>query len=179
MSRIGVQPVAVPDKVEVSVTDRELTIKGPKGELSSPIPRGVSAKVEDGQVVFERTSDEKTAKAAHGLARALAANAVQGVSQGFERQLSIVGVGYRAQAQGRKVTLTLGFSHPVEFEPPEGVDVVVEDQTKLVVRGIDKQAVGQVAARLRALRPPDAYKGKGVRFTDERIKLKPGKAGTK
>ena len=177
MSRVGLKPITLPDKVSVQIGDGELKVKGPKGELSTPMPPGITAKAEDGSLSFEREGNERQARAYHGLARSLAANAVQGVSEGFERKLTIVGVGYRAVAKGKAVELSLGYSHPVVFDPPAGVEIVVEDQTKLAVRGIDKQAVGQTAAELRALRPPDPYKGKGVRYADELVRLKAGKSG--
>lgn len=179
MSRVGSQPVQLPEKVSVEQAGGRLTVKGPKGSLEVHIPKGVSCSVEDGTVTFDRDSEDRTVRAKHGLARALLANAVHGVHAGYERRLQIVGVGYRAASQGKNVQLTLGYSHPVDFEVPEGIEVAVEDNTKLVVRGIDKQAVGQVAADIRALRPPDAYKGKGVRFADEVVRLKAGKAGAR
>jgi large subunit ribosomal protein L6 len=177
MSRVGSKPITLPDKVSVDVAEQGLRVKGPKGELETPLPAGVAARVENGELSFDRERSDRQSRAFHGLARALAANAVQGVSQGFERRLQIVGVGYRALAKGKQVELSLGYSHPVVFDPPEGIEVAVEDQTKLVVRGIDKQAVGQVAAKLRSLRPPDPYKGKGVRYADETVRLKAGKSG--
>jgi large subunit ribosomal protein L6 len=177
MSRVGSKPITLPDKVSVDVAEQGLRVKGPKGELETPLPAGVAARVENGELSFDRGGSDRQSRAFHGLARALAANAVQGVSQGFERRLQIVGVGYRALAKGKQVELSLGYSHPVVFDPPEGIEVAVEDQTKLVVRGIDKQAVGQVAAKLRSLRPPDPYKGKGVRYADETVRLKAGKSG--
>lgn len=177
MSRVGLKPITLPDRVSVDVGDGQLKVKGPKGELLTPLPPGIAAKVEEGALSFERRGDERQARAYHGLARALAANAVHGVSEGFEKKLAIVGVGYRAAAKGKAVELNLGFSHPVVFNPPEGVEIAVEDQTKLAVRGIDRQAVGQTAAELRALRPPDPYKGKGVRYADELVRLKAGKSG--
>jgi large subunit ribosomal protein L6 len=177
MSRVGLKPITLPDKVSVDVKDGAVVVKGPKGELTTPVPEGISAKIEDGGLQFARADEERQTRAFHGLARSLANNAIQGVSQGFERRLAIVGVGYRAVAKGKAVEFNLGYSHPVVFNPPAGIEVAVEDQTKLVVRGIDKQQVGQVAAELRALRSPDPYKGKGVRYEDETIRLKAGKTG--
>jgi len=177
MSRVGLKPIALPEKVSVEVKDGAVVVKGPKGELTTPMPAGITAAVEDGGLKFSRADEERQTRAFHGLARSLAANAVRGVSIGFERRLAIVGVGYRAIAKGKKVEFNLGYSHPVVFDPPAGVEIVVEDQTKLVVRGTDKQQVGQVAAELRALRKPDPYKGKGVRYEDETIRLKAGKTG--
>lgn len=177
MSRVGLKQIPLPDKVSVDVKDGAIVVKGPKGELTTPMPEGISAKIEDGTLTFLRADEERQTRAYHGLARSLASNAVQGVSQGFERRLAIVGVGYRAVAKGKAVEFNLGYSHPVVFDPPNGIEVAVEDQTKLVVRGIDKQQVGQVAAELRALRAPDPYKGKGVRYEDETIRIKAGKTG--
>lgn len=179
MSRVGLKAITLPDKVDVTIGDGTLSVKGPKGSMATPLPRGITATVEGRQVKFARASDAGPVRALHGLARALAANAVTGVTTGFERRLEIVGVGFRAQVQGRKVTFSIGYSHPVEFAMPAGIDIAIEDQTKVVVRGTDKQAVGQVAAQIRGLRPPDAYKGKGIRFAGEVIRLKAGKAGSK
>ena len=177
MSRVGLKSITLPDKVSVDVKDGAVVVKGPKGELTTPMAEGISAKVEDGGLTFSRADEQRQTRAFHGLARSLANNAIQGVTQGFERRLAIVGVGYRAVAKGKAVEFNLGYSHPVVFTPPAGIEVAVEDQTKLVVRGIDKQQVGQVAAELRALRSPDPYKGKGVRYEDETIRLKAGKTG--
>jgi len=179
MSRVGLKPIALPEKVDVSVVPAGLMIKGPKGSLTTPIPAGIKCSIAAGQVRFERDADDGPTRALHGLARALAANAVTGVTAGFERRLELVGVGFRVSVQGRKVVFNIGYSHPVEFAVPTGVDIAVEETTKVVIRGIDRQAVGQVAAQLRALRPPDAYKGKGIRYAGEVIKLKAGKAGSK
>lgn len=152
----------------------DLIVKGPKGMLRVPVPLGISLEKQDGKVSFRRVDDDHAAL--HGLCRALLANAVQGVTKGFERHLDIVGIGYRAESKGRVVQFTLGYSHPIDFALPEGVSVAVEKQTHLVVSGADKQQVGQVAAKMRALRPPDPYKNKGVRYTGERLKKKVGKA---
>ena len=179
MSRVGLKRIELPSGVSIDVTEEELTVKGPKGTLKTPVPPGIRAKLADGVVTFERADDSGRLRAFHGLARALAANAVTGVTEGFQRRLEIQGVGYRATRQGKGVQFSLGDSHPIDFVPPEGVSVEVEDNTKIVVSGIDKQAVGQVAAEIRSLRPPDAYKGKGVRHAGEQVKLKPGKAGAK
>jgi len=177
MSRVGLKPITLPDKVSVDVKDGAVVVKGPKGSLTTPMPKGISASVEEGGLTFVRANEERQTRAFHGLARSLANNAILGVTQGFERRLAIVGVGYRAIAKGKKVEFNLGYSHPVVFDPPAGIEVLVEDQTKLVVRGMDKQQVGQVSAELRALRSPDPYKGKGVRYEDETIRLKAGKTG--
>jgi len=185
MSRIGKKPIPIPNGVQVAVGPDHLEVNGPRGTLRSPIPSGISFKVEDGWLQAERSSDELAAL--HGLARALAANAIQGVSTGFSRELDIVGVGYKAEVKGQTVVFSLGYSHPIEFPIPEGIEIKVDRKPKqidqyqmsLMVTGNDKQQVGQVAAHLRGLRKPDAYKGKGVRYADEVLKLKPGKAGTK
>lgn len=179
MSRVGLKPIAVPEKVEVTVVGATLSVKGPKGTLTTPIPPGIRCQVVDKNVRFERDSDSGPARALHGLARALAANAVTGVTQGFVRRLEIVGVGFRAAVTGRKVQFNIGYSHVVEFAIPTGVEVAIEETTKVVIKGADRQQVGQVAAQIRALRPPDAYKGKGIRYAEETIKLKAGKAGSK
>jgi large subunit ribosomal protein L6 len=185
MSRIGKKPIQIPKGVDVKVGTDRLEFSGPKGTLQTPVPAGIGFKIEDGWLKAERSSDELAAL--HGLARALAANAIQGVSQGFSRELDIVGVGYKAELKGKTVLFTLGYSHQIEFPVPDDVDVKVERKPKqidqyqmsVMVSGRDKQQVGQVAAHLRALRKPDAYKGKGVRYAGEALKLKPGKAGTK
>jgi large subunit ribosomal protein L6 len=177
MSRIGKLPVKIPGGVDVKVTGRMINVKGPKGQLSFEHPLMVKVAVKDGEAVVEREGDKLEARARHGLVRSLINNMVTGVSEGFTRNLEIHGVGYRAQAQGSKVVFSLGHSHPIEFDLPEGIKVEVDKkQTRLTISGIDKQLVGQVAADMRALRPPDAYKGKGVRYAEERIRLKAGKA---
>lgn len=179
MSRIGNQPVPVPSGVTVALKGSTISAKGPKGQLSMSVPDFVTFEVGDGQVVVKRHNDSKPARARHGLGRALLNNMVVGVSTGFSKDLSIVGVGYKAETKGRTLVLHLGYSHPVEFAVPDGIDVTVTKNTSLKVSGIDKQAVGQVAAVIRGFRAPDAYKGKGVRYADEIIRLKAGKAGTK
>jgi large subunit ribosomal protein L6 len=179
MSRIGLKPITLPDKVSIDVGGAALTVKGPGGTLTTPLPRGIRCTVASGEVKFERSDDSGPMRAKHGMARALAANAVAGVVKPFEKRLEIIGVGFRAQLQGTKVQLSLGFSHPVNFNVPPGVTIAVEDQTKIVVKGSDRQAVGQVAAQIRALRPPDAYKGKGVRYSGETVRLKAGKTAGK
>jgi large subunit ribosomal protein L6 len=185
MSRIGKKVITVPKGVTVTVTERELEVKGPKGTLRTPVPEGITFRMEGDQLQAERASDDYRAQ--HGLARALANNAVVGVTEGFTRQMDIVGVGYKADIQGRKVVFSLGYSHPVEFSLPEGIDVRAERvatkgsipqyQTTLTLTGIDKQRLGQVAAEMHGLRKPDPYKGKGVRYADVQLKLKPGKTG--
>ena len=170
MSRIGNQPLALPAKVEVSIAGGEVTVKGPLGTLSRRIADGVTVEKDGETIVCKATRPE--ARALHGTTRALIANMVRGVSQGFERKLQLVGVGYRAQAQGDKVNLQLGFSHPVVHHLPKGVKAETPVQTEIVVRGVDKQQVGQVAAEIRADRPPEPYKGKGVRYSNERVVIK-------
>ncbi len=174
MSRIGRKLIDVPSGVTIQPEGSEVTVKGPKGALKVPLPAGIRLEKRDGHYLATRESDEQAAL--HGLFRSLLANAVHGVAKGFEKHLDIVGIGYRAESKGRSVTLSLGYSHPVEFALPEGVSVTVEKQTHLVVSGADKQQVGQIAAEIRALRPPDPYKNKGVRYTGERLKKKVGKA---
>jgi large subunit ribosomal protein L6 len=170
MSRIGNQPIALPAKVDVSIAGGEVTVKGPLGTLSRHIADGVTVEKDGETIVCKATRPE--ARALHGTTRALIANMVRGVSQGFEKKLSLVGVGYRAQAQGDKVNLQLGFSHPVVHVLPKGVTAATPVQTEIVVKGVDKQQVGQVAAEIRAYRPPEPYKGKGVRYSNERVVLK-------
>ncbi len=185
MSRIGRKPIAIPKGVTVAIQSGALEVKGAKGVLKTPIPDGVSFKIEGEELIAERASDEQTAL--HGLARALANNAIQGVTEGFSKQMDVVGVGYKADVQGRKVVFALGYSHPIEFPLPEGIDAKAERlttkgsiqqyQTTLTLSGIDKQKLGQVCAEMHKLRKPDAYKGKGVRYADVPLKLKPGKTG--
>lgn len=180
MSRIGKKPIQLPGGVTVKIEGRSIAVKGPKGELSWQCPEKTSVKEAGGAVVVERADDERQSRALHGLSRSLISNMVTGVSRGFTKTMEIVGVGYRAQAQAGKLVLALGYSHPVEYSLPEGVKAEVDKkQTTLTLTGPDKQKVGQVAAELKRLRPPDAYKGKGIRYAGERIKLKAGKAGKK
>ncbi len=174
MSRIGRKPIPLPKGVKVQIGE-QLLVEGPKGKLTVPVPKGVEVRQTDGILELVRQGDQYAAL--HGLTRALAANAVQGVSSGFTRELDIVGIGYRADVKGRIVTFTLGYSHPIELWLPEGVDVKIDKQTHLVLSGVDRQAVGQVAAHMRALRPPDPYKNKGVRYTGEALRKKVGKTG--
>jgi large subunit ribosomal protein L6 len=178
MSRIGKLPVSVPSGVNVTLDSDAVLVKGPKGELRQAfLSRIVSVKLEDGSVIVERKGDAKEHRAAHGLTRTLIANMVEGVSKGFRKSLEIQGVGYRVAKAGEKLNLSLGYSHPVVFEAPKGVALSVEGQNKIHVEGIDKQAVGQVAAEIRRLRPPEPYKGKGIRYAGEQIRKKLGKAG--
>jgi len=180
MSRIGRKPIEVPQGVDVKVDGGAVRIKGPKGELQWSYPERMKVALSEGKVLVGRAGDLKEDRSLHGLTRSLLANMVTGVSKGFERVLEISGVGYRAQVQGTKIVFTLGFSHPVEYQLPEGVTAAVDQKmTTLTLKGIDKQLLGQIAANIRNLRPPDIYKGKGVRYAGERLKLKVGKAGKK
>jgi large subunit ribosomal protein L6 len=175
VSRIGKQPISLPDGVEVTIEPELVKVKGPKGELQERVSRAIDVSEEDGQVVVTRPSDRGEHRALHGLTRSLIANMVEGVTNGFEKRLEIQGVGYRAQLQGRRLVLSLGYSHPVEMEAPEGVDFEVPAPTRIVVRGISKQAVGEVAAGVRKQRPPEPYKGKGIRYEGEYVARKVGK----
>jgi len=185
MSRVGKKPISIPSGVTVTINASDMEVKGPKGTLTTPIPKGVSFKQEDGTLTAERESNDSAAF--HGLARALANNAVVGVTEGFTKDMDIVGVGYKADVQGRKINFSLGYSHPIVYDLPEGIDAKAERvntktsinqyQTTITLSGIDKQMLGQVAAELNRLRKPDAYKGKGVRYADKFYRLKPGKTG--
>ncbi|HEV8044688.1 MAG TPA: 50S ribosomal protein L6 [Rubrobacter sp.] len=177
MSRIGRAPVEVPGAVNVELSGRSVKVTGPKGELNVPVGRGVEVKQEDGTVVVERASDTPEHRAMHGLTRSLIQNAVIGVTDGFTKTLNIAGVGYRAALQGQAVNLQVGYSHPVAISPREGIEFEVPNATTIIVRGIDKQRVGQMAAEIRKVRPPEPYKGKGIRYSDEQIRRKVGKAG--
>src|SRR5712691_1553603 len=168
MSRVGRKAIAIPKDVKVQIEGSALHVQGPKGKLSTPVPPGISFKLEN---------DEREQRAFHGLARALAQNAVRGVTEGFSKELDIVGVGFKAQVEGKKLVLSLGFSHPVNYAIPEGIKIAVDKQTHVVVSGIDRQQVGQVAAEIRGLRRPDPYKQKGIRYVGEILKKKAGKAG--
>lgn len=185
MSRVGKKPITLPSGVNVTINTNELQVKGPKGTLKTPVPEGVEFKLEDGSLFAERSGDDKAAL--HGLARALANNAIVGVTEGFTKQMDVVGVGYKAEVQGKKIVFALGYSHPIEFPLPDGVEAKAERmpskttinqyQLTLTLSSIDKQQLGQVAAELNRLRKPDAYKGKGIRYADKFYKLKPGKTG--
>jgi large subunit ribosomal protein L6 len=177
MSRIGKLPIPVPNGVKVDVVNNHVTVEGPKGRLERSLPAQIGIRVDDGQVLCERPSDGREHRSLHGLTRTLVANMVTGVSAGFRKDLELVGVGYRAQKQGDELVLTLGFSHPVRFRPPAGIDVEVADPTHFAVTGISKEQVGQVAADLRKLRKPEPYKGKGLMYRGEKIRRKAGKAG--
>jgi large subunit ribosomal protein L6 len=179
VSRIGKKPITLPKGVEITVNDNTVTVKGPKGTLSQDIPQGITVSKQDDQIVVERPDDSKQNRAYHGLTRALLANMVQGVSSGFERKLELVGVGYRAQLQGKKLVINIGYSHPVEVDPPEGIEFEVPAVTKITVKGLDKQLVGNTAANIRDIRRPEPYKGKGIKYENEVIRRKAGKAGGK
>jgi large subunit ribosomal protein L6 len=175
MSRIGKQPISIPPKVKVEVKGQQVFVEGPKGKLNWLLPRRTSLKVEDGKVVVARQGEDADAKALHGLSRALVNNMVRGVSEGFVKKLEIQGVGFKAAVQGKAVNLSLGFSHPVVYPIPDQIKVTVEENTKLTIEGPDRQVVGQVAAEIRSFYPPEPYKGKGVRYSDERVVRKEGK----
>jgi large subunit ribosomal protein L6 len=179
MSRIGKKPIAVPAGVKISIQGNVVSVQGPKGKLDAPVPGGIKIEQKDGHLLATRESDSQAA--VHGLARALVFNAVEGVTNGWKKELEIVGIGYRVEMKGKgTVVFTLGFSHPIEFPLPSGIDVAVDPkQTRVTVSGIDRQKVGQVAADMRSLRPPDPYKNKGVRYAGERLKKKVGKTGAK
>jgi large subunit ribosomal protein L6 len=176
MSRIGKQPVNVPSGVTVNVEAKSVTVKGPKGVLSLPVPAGCNVTLDNNVIVVTRENDLKPIRAAHGTTRAHLANMVKGVSAGFSKDLEIIGVGYKAEAKGKSVTLTIGYSHPIDFPVPEGVTVETPEPTKIKISGIDRQKVGQVAAEIRALRAPEPYKGKGIKYSDETIVRKAGKS---
>jgi large subunit ribosomal protein L6 len=175
VSRIGKQPIAVPSGVEVTIEPELVRVKGPKGELTERVNRDIDVKQENGEILVARPTDRGEHRALHGLTRSLIANMVEGVTNGFEKRLEIQGVGYRAQLQGSKLVLALGYSHPVELDAPEGIDFEVPQPTRVVVRGISKQAVGEVAANIRKARPPEPYKGKGIRYEGEHVMRKVGK----
>jgi large subunit ribosomal protein L6 len=179
MSRIGRKPVPIAPGVKIDLTPASAVVKGPKGALEIPMPRGISCRQEDGNLVVARAQETKDQKALHGLVRALIANAVAGVTTGFTRELEIEGIGYRAQVTGKNLVLALGYSHPVEYPIREGLAISVDKQVKITITGADKQQVGQTAAEIRALRPPDVYKAKGIRYAGEVIRKKVGKTGAK
>jgi large subunit ribosomal protein L6 len=175
VSRIGKQPIPLPEGVTVTIEPELVSVKGPRGELSERVNRAIDVKQENGEVTVTRPTDRGDHRALHGLTRSLIANMVEGVTNGFEKRLEIQGVGYRAQLQGRRLILSLGYSHPVELEAPEGIEFEVPQPTRIVVRGISKQAVGEVAANIRKQRPPEPYKGKGIRYEGEYVARKVGK----
>lgn len=177
MSRVGRLPIGIPTGVEVKITDNVVRVKGPKGSLERTVHPVIRVALEDGKILVARQSDDRLHRALHGLTRALIANMVQGVTKGYQVELEIQGVGYRAVKQGANLTLQVGFSHPVELKPPAGVALDAPQPNRIVVSGIDKEQVGQMAASIRAIREPDPYKGKGIRYVGERVRRKPGKAG--
>ena len=179
MSRIGKRPITIPSKVEVTIDGSSVSVKGPKGSLFRQLPDLVTITKEGEELKVVRDNESRKARERHGLSRTLVANMIEGVSQGFEKKLQIQGVGYRAQAQGSKLTLNVGYSKPVEMQMPEGVSVAVNSNTEVVVTGIDKELVGNVAAKIRAVRPPEVYKGKGIRYFGEYVRRKVGKSGKK
>jgi len=178
MSRIGKMPIPVPTGVKVEVTDGLVTVTGPKGKLSQPLSEGITLRQEGTELLIERASEDRTHRSLHGLMRTLINNMVVGTSQGFEKRLEIVGTGYRAQQAGAALSIAVGYSHPVVFDPPEGIALAV-DGPRVVVSGIDKQMVGEIAAQIRRIRPPEPYKGKGIRYQGEVVRRKAGKAGGK
>lgn len=180
MSRTGKKPIPIPQGVEVRVEGNLVGVKGPKGALEVSLNQGISAKVADGNFSLDRADDEQQSRAYHGLARALMANAITGVSEGWSKSLDIIGIGYRAEKQDKAVVFNLGYSHPINFEIPQGIDIDVDGKAnRITIHGIDRQRVGQIAAEIRGLRPPEPYKGKGVRYTNEKIRTKAGKQGAK
>lgn len=179
MSRVGRKPISLPKDVEFKMEGNVVTIKGARGSLTQEIPADITIEQEDGQLILSRPTDNKQHRAFHGLSRALVANMVEGVTNGFEKKLELVGVGYRAQMQGSKLVINIGFSHPVEVDAPEGIEFEVPAATKITVRGIDKQLVGNTAAHIRAIRKPEPYKGKGIKYENETIRRKAGKSGAK
>ena len=179
MSRIGKLPIEVPEKVDVTVDGLDVTVKGPKGELARTMPEGVSIAVNDGEVVVTREGDSRMHRSRHGLVRSLIANMVEGVTNGYEKKLELVGVGYRALQKGSNLEIQVGFSHPVMVEAPEGITLQAPQQTEVIVSGIDKVLVGQVAANIRKIRPPEPYKGKGIKYQGEHIRRKAGKAAAR
>ena len=178
MSRIGLKPIDIPSGVEVKVSEGNLVeVKGPKGSIKTQCNPKMDIKIEDNKIIVNRPNETKEYKSLHGLTRTLIFNAIEGVTKGFEKKLEIVGTGYRAQKQGKKVVFNLGYSHPIELEEPEGIEVEVPSATQLIVKGIDKQLVGNFAAKIRDLRKPEPYKGKGIKYVDEVIRRKAGKTG--
>lgn len=177
MSRIGLKPIDIPEGTKVSIKGSTVSVEGSKGKLSREIDPRITVKEEDGKLVFSRLSDEREIRSSHGLERSLLANMVEGVSKGFQKTMEISGVGYRVQKTDKGLSFQIGFCHPVQFSMPEGTEAVVEGTNKIHIKGIDKELVGLTAARIRKLRPPDGYKGKGIIYRGEKLRLKPGKAG--
>ena len=179
MSRIGKRPIPIPVKVTISIDGQHVSVKGPKGELTRTLPDEAILEQVGDTLIVRRRDDSRVARQRHGLCRTLVSNMVEGVSQGFQKRLEIQGVGYRAQVQGKTLTMSLGYSHPIQFNPPDGIQFAVESNTNVIVSGIDKEIVGNMAAQIRAARPPEPYKGKGVRYAGEAVRRKAGKAGKK
>jgi large subunit ribosomal protein L6 len=179
MSRIGKRPVTIPGNVKVNINGQTVTVEGPKGKLSQTLRPEVSVSIEDGVLMVTRAGDDKDERSLHGLSRTLVANMVEGVTNGFTKSLELVGVGYRATLQGTKLVLTVGYSHPVEFEPPAGIEFAIEGANKVHVKGANKQLVGDMAADIRSVRPPEPYKGKGIKYAGEVVRRKAGKSGGK
>ena len=179
MSRIGKAPVLIPDKVTINIDGNTITVKGPKGELKRLMPEGVNFDQKDNHIIVSPATSKRFARERHGLCRTLISNMVQGVSEGFTRKLEIIGVGSRAQVKGKNLIVSAGYSHPVEMIPPDGITYKVESNTNVIVSGIDKEIVGNEAAKIRSIRPPEPYKGKGIKYQDERIIRKAGKSGKK
>lgn len=179
MSRIGKQPIPLPQGVEINIDGNAVAVKGPKGTLQRKLHSNMIIRVEDGRILVERPTDNPTDRALHGLSRTLVNNMVVGVTTGFQKTMELVGVGYKASKQGKKLVLAVGYSHPVEMDPPEGIDVEVPTPTRIIVKGVDKEKVGAFAANVRAVREPEPYKGKGIKYENERIRRKAGKTGGK
>lgn len=179
MSRIGKRPINIPPKVEITIDGQQVAVKGPKGSLNRVLPAEVIVEQEGETLLVKRRNETRSARQRHGLSRTLVANMVEGVSQGFQKRLEIQGVGYRAQKQGENLILNVGYSHQVEIVPPEGIQIAVEANTNVIISGIDKEVVGNTAAKIRAVRPPEVYKGKGIRYSGEIVRRKAGKAGKK
>lgn len=177
MSRIGKRPIQIPDKVTIQIEGSHIKVKGPKGELERVLPSLVAVEQQDATLQVVRQGESRVARQRHGLSRTLVANMVEGVTKGFQKRLSIQGVGYRAQVQGKKLILNVGYSQPVEINPPDGIQLAVENNTQVIVSGINKETVGNIAAEIRSVRPPEPYKGKGIRYVDEVVRRKAGKAG--
>lgn len=177
MSRVGLKSLEIPEGVEIKQDNNTITVKGPKGELTRTFHKDITVNIEDNVLTVARPSDHKDYRALHGTTRSLIGNMVEGVSKGFEKSLEIIGVGYRAQKQGEQVIINAGYSHPVEVEKREGIEIEVPSNTKVTIKGIDKELVGAVAAKIRAIRPPEPYKGKGIRYAGERVRSKEGKTG--
>jgi large subunit ribosomal protein L6 len=177
MSRVGLLPIPVPQGVKVNIKGSEVIVEGSKGKLSRSFHPDISITLKDGNIIVARPTDNRNHRALHGLTRSLLANMVEGVTKGFEKVVELSGVGYRAQKTGNKLSLQIGFSHPVDFSPPDGIEIVVEGTNRIRITGSDKESVGETAAQIRAIRPADSYKGKGVKYAGERLRLKPGKAG--